>query len=203
MILTKEDHKKIFNTDIYSGDQIHERFAYKILREKMSPTGNIFAFRAPMDVTINLIDLEDKLNNDYIHSEDAVNFIWEIPNLCPVGAVAFQRLFCTQVANILSQLIKKPIEVDGDDFMVHDSNGFTQRGIVQTKGKASVSITYSKDNVALGHLAVNIKAGNKAPHFAYSTNLTDEQVDIFMRESCSIFNNMTEDMWVAASKITI
>ena len=37
------------------------------------------------------------------------------------GAVAFQRLLNTQIANILSsRYIKKPIEVDGDDLMVHD-----------------------------------------------------------------------------------
>ena len=203
MILSKEEHKKFFNTEIYSGDQIHSRFAYKILRDKMSPTGNIFAFRAPMDVTLNLIDLEDKLNNDYIHSADALNFLWEIPNLCPLGAVAFQRLLCTQAANILSQIINKPIEVDGDDFMVHDSDGFVQRGIVQNKGKASVSITYSKENVAIGHLAVNVVAGDKAPHFAYSTKLSDQQIQTFMNAVCSAFNNMTEDMWVASQKIQI
>ena len=29
---------------------------------------------------------------------------WEIPNLCPLGAVSFQRLFNTGVANILSNI---------------------------------------------------------------------------------------------------
>lgn len=203
MILSKDDQIKYFGTSCYSGEQIHSRFAYKILRDKMSPTGDIFAFRAPMDVKTNLIDLEDKLNNDYIWSDDALNFIWEIPNLCPIGAVAFQRLLCTQAAQHLSEYIKKPIEVDGDDFMVHDSDGFLQRGLIQTKGKASVSITYSKENVAIGHMAINITAGDKAPNFAYSTKLTDERADTYMYGVCNTFYNMTKDIWIAANKITV
>ena len=47
---------------------------------------------------------------------------------------------------------------------------------VRSAGKASVSITYSKDNVTIGHTGINITAGDKAPPFAYSTNLTDDQI---------------------------
>ena len=85
--------------------------------------------------------------------------------------------------------------------MVYDE--FIQRGIVQTKGKASVSITYSKDNVALGHLAVNIIAGNRAPQFAYSTNLSPEQSKHYMEAVCAQFNYMTKNMWIAANKILV
>ena len=68
-----------------------------------------------------LIDLEDTLSDDYIHSQDSINFCWEIPNLDPFGAVAYQRLFNTQIAHILSdKYLQKPIEVDGDDLIVHE-----------------------------------------------------------------------------------
>ena len=104
----------------YDGSDLHQRFAYRFLRKNVSPLGDIVLFRGNMNVTTNLVDQEDLLNNDYINSYDAINIIWEIPNLCPLGAVAFQRLFNVQIANILStQYLKKPIEVDGDDLMVH------------------------------------------------------------------------------------
>ena len=90
----------IIDQQVYNGDLIHDRFAYKFFRKEVSPYGNIVAFRAPMYVSDNLIDLEDTLANDYIFSEDAINFCWEIPNLCPLGAVAFQRLFNTTIAGI-------------------------------------------------------------------------------------------------------
>lgn len=200
MILTREQLKQHTKTDYYCGAFIHRPFAYTFFRDKTLPIGNIVAFRSPMDVTTNLIDQEDLLNNDYIYSDDAINFCWTIPNLCPLGAVAFQRLFNTQIANILSQqFIKKPIEVDGDDLIVHAEH--TQSGIVQQKGKASVSITISKNNVALGHTGINITAGKKAPAFAFSTNLTDAQAKQFMEEVIKMFYALADDLFIASAKV--
>jgi hypothetical protein len=189
--------------DLYDGSLIHGRFAYKYFRRKTLPIGNIVAFRAPMEVeAAGMIDNEDLLNNDFIYSDDAVNFCWELPNLCPLGAVFFQRLFNTQIANVLSTLyLKAPVEVDGDDLIVHRE--FEQHGIIQPKGKCSVSITYSKDNVAIGHTAINVTAGNKAPAFAFSTNLTDNQAEEFMKIIIDTYYSMTDDAFIATTKLTL
>ena len=192
----------IIDQQVYNGDLIHERFAYKFFRKEVSPYGNIVAFRAPMYVSDNLIDLEDTLSNDYIYSEDAVNFCWEIPNLCPLGAVAFQRLLNTAIGSIVSQATDKGISMEGDDIMVVDEfRGSDDK--VRDKGKVSVSITYSKDNVALGHTGINIKAGKKAPGFAYSTNMNDDIVEQFMNAVIQTFNDEVRDQWIATSKIIV
>ena len=192
----------IIDQQVYNGDFIHERFAYKVFRKEVTPCGNIVAFRAPMDVSDNLIDLEDTLSNDFIHSEDAINFCWEIPNLCPIGAVSFQRLFNTAVGRILSDTIKKDIVMDGDDIMVVDSfKGSDDE--VRGEGKVSVSITYSKENVALGHTGINVNAGNKAPGFAYSSNLDDITVESFMNSVITYFNDEVKDQFVATTKIIV
>jgi len=193
----------IENIEIYDGDLIHKRFAYDVFRDQISPYGNIVAFRAPMSVKENLIDQEDVLQNDFIESEDAINFCWEIPGLDRLGAVFFQRLFNTQIANILSlKYIKKPIEVAGDDLMVHDQ--FVDiSGDTHERGKCSVSITYSKDNIALGHTGININAGKKAPNFAYSTDLTNEQAQEFMQDIINVFYSIVTDSYIATSKINI
>jgi hypothetical protein len=191
----------ITDQKIYNGDFIHKRFAYKYFRDRTLPIGNIVSFVAPVEVTINLIDLEDSLEQDYIYSESMVNFCWEIPNLDPFGAVCFQRLFNTSIANTLHRIINKPIEMKGDDIMVHAE--FTQGGIVQQKGKASVSITYSKDNVAIGHTGVNVVAGKKAPAFAYSTNLTPEQTTEFQYAVIDQFYAMVDNIFIATTKITL
>lgn len=187
---------------VYDGLLIHSRFAYKYFRKKTLPIGNIVAFRAPMNVLADgMIDNEDVLQNDFIYSDDAINFCWEIPNLDPFGAVCYQRLFNTQVAGILSnRYLKKPIEVDGDDFMVHDEFEGSD-GSLQKVGKCSVSITYSRDNVALGHTGINIKAGRKAPPFAYSTNLNDEQVKSFMMDVVELFYSLNDDIFIATTKV--
>ena len=192
----------VIDQQVYDGDFIHERFAYKVFRKEVTPYGNIVAFRAPMDVSDNLIDLEDTLSNDFIHSEDAINFCWEIPNLCPIGAVSFQRLFNTAVGKILSDTIKKDIVMDGDDIMVVDSfKGSDDE--VREQGKVSVSITYSKENVAIGHTGINVNAGNKAPGFAYSSNLDDNTVKSFMENVITYFNDEIKDQFVATTKIIV
>jgi hypothetical protein len=188
---------------VYDGDLIHSRFAYKFFKERTLPIGNIVAFRAPMKVeAAGMIDSEDILNADYIYSDDAISFCWEIPYLDAFGAVAWQRLFNTQVANILSsKYIKAPIEVDGDDLIVHKEHN--QGGVTQPKGKCSVSITYTNNGVALGHTGINISAGKKAPAFAYSTNLTDEQAESFMKDVIGLFYAMNDDIFIATSKVIV
>ncbi len=190
----------IIDQQVYDGDFIHKRFAYEQFRKEVSPFGNIVAFRAPMYVKENLIDLEDTLTNDYIHSADSINFCWEIPNLCPFGAVSFQRLFNTSIAQILTGIIEKDIVVDGDDLMVNDRFIGSDK-TVHDQGKVSVSITYSKDNVALGHTGININAGDKAPGFAYSSDLSDHEAQTFMTRVIDIFNREVKDQWIATTKI--
>lgn len=185
----------------YDGSFIHKRFAYRYFRERTLPVGNIVSFIAPVEVTLNLIDLEDSLEKDYIYSDSMVNFCWEIPNLDPFGAVCFQRLFNTSIANILHKVINKPIEMKGDDIIVHAEHN--QGGVVQTKGKASVSITYSKDNVAIGHTGVNITAGKRAPAFAYSTNLTLAQAQQFQLDGIDTFYRMVDNIFVATTKVIV
>ena len=193
----------IINVPIYDGNLIHTRFAYNHFRKNTLPIGNIVAFRAPMKVEAEgMIDNEDMITNDFIYSDDAINFCWEIPNLCPFGAVAFQRLFNTQIANILSaKYLNAPIEVDGDDLMVHKEHN--QGGVTQMKGKCSVSITYSKNNVALGHTGINIEAGKNAPAFAFSTKLQKEEAEQFMKDVIEVFYAMVEDHFIATTKLTI
>jgi len=190
-------------TDIknYDGSILHSRFAYKYFRDRTLPIGNIIAFRAPMHVEAEgMIDTEDVLNNDYIYSDDAINFLWEIPNLDPFGAVAYQRLLNTQIANILSiKYLRAPIEVDGDDLIVYKEHN--QGGVTQVKGKCSVSITYSKNNVALGHTGINIEAGKKAPAFAFSTRLGDTEAEELMKTVIDIFYKMNEDIFLATTKV--
>jgi len=192
----------IIKQDKYNGDFIHKRFAYEQFRKDVSPVGNIVAFRAPMDVTENLIDLEDTLSNDFIASADAINFCWEIPNLCPLGAVSFQRLLNTAVAQILSKYIKAPIAMDGDDLMVQKTFVGSD-GQEREEGKVSVSITYSLENVAVGHTAINIDAGPDAPGFAFSSLLSDEEAQSFMIEVIAYFNHEVKDQFVATTKVIV
>ena len=195
MIINREQLKEVFGEDLYGGVEIHDRFAYKFFKKKVNPLGNIISFIAPMEVTANLIDLEDSLNKDYIYSDLAMNFIMEIPNKDIWGGVLFQRLLNAQVGSLLcSKYLNTEGFVDGDDIMV---------GSDDSAKKASVSIAAEKNGAVLIHLGININAGERAPDFAYSTNLTEHQALEFMADVESIFNNILNDVFVATTKIVV
>ena len=188
----------------YDGSLLHNRFAYKFFKDKVLPIGNIIAFRGKMEVLADgMIDQEDVDKKDYIWSDDSINFLWEIPLLGDniFGAVSYQRLFCANVGALLgtSQFLNKPIEVRGDDIYVKDEH--THRGVTQTEGKCSVSITHIKNGAALGHLGININAGENAPVFAYSTKLKNCQLMEFTKNVIDMFYTQNDDIFVAGAKI--
>lgn len=198
MILTKDTHPELA---LYSGEILHQRFAYRYFKNRVLPQGNIIAFRAPARVeATGMIDMEDVLNNDFIYSQDMMHFLYEVPILGNrFGAVAFQRLFNSLAAhNLSTNYIKAPIEMDGDDMLVHKE--FVQRDTKQNKGKASVSIVHVKDGIALGHTGINNIAGDRAPVFAYSCNMSDEMCTAFMNDVINMFYVMVEDIFVATTK---
>jgi hypothetical protein len=195
MIINREQLKEVFGEDLYGGVEIHDRFAYKFFKKDVNPLGNIVSFIAPMEVTANLIDLEDSLNKDYIYSDMAMNFIMEVPNKDIWGGVLFQRLLNAQVGSLLcSKYLETEGYVDGDDIMVETEDG---------PKKASVSIAAEKNGAVLIHLGINISAGLKAPDFAYSTNLTEEQANAFIIDVEGIFYSILQSVWVATTKIVV
>ena len=202
MLITREQLKETTGVDYYDGSIIHNRFAYKFFKKNVNPLGNIMAFVAPMEVTDNLIDLEDSLNKDYIYSDSAINFILELPQTQDLFAgVCFQRLFNAQVGSLLlTKYLKKEGSVSGDDILVFI--GTNEEGSTLAK-KASVSIAAKKNDAVLIHLGINITAGDKAPEFAYSTELKEDDLNAFIEDVFSIFYNLVSDTFVATTKVVV
>ena len=195
MIINREQLKELTGSDYYCGKALHERLAYKLYKKEVNPLGNIISFVAPMLVTDHLIDLEDSLNKDYIYSDSAMNFLMEIPGKDLWGGILFQRLLNAQVGSVLcGNYLQTSGFVDGDDIMVETEDG---------PKKASVSIAAEKNGAVLIHLGININAGERAPDFAYSTNLSEDQAYQFMSEVEDIFNSILADVFVATTKIVV
>ncbi len=188
---------------IYTGKELHKKFLYRYFRDKAIALGGIVAFIAPAQVELDgLLDEEDSLSGDHIFSENMIHFMWQTDLIRDgVGAVAFQRLFNTQVAGILHRFINSPIEVRGDDLIVKKEHN--QAGIIQAEGKCSVSITYCKDQTVLGHLGINRLAGKRAPAHAFSTNLSEDHSVQFMKEVIDCYYSLINDLYIAAIKVQI
>jgi hypothetical protein len=199
MHITNPDEINFINNgnDLYEGSALKGRFAYKVFRKNVSLYGNIVAFVAPMEVTFNLVDLEDALANDFIYSDSAINFLIELPNYSIEAGICFQRLFNTALGSLLASKYlgdNISVNVDGDDIMVLDK-------IHVEPKKASVSIAKHDNGAVLIHTGINIEAGERAPSFAYSTKLSKEETNQFIKEAIDIFNHMTKDIFVATTKL--
>ena len=194
MHITQKTLEEVSGYNYYKGNILHNRFAYRFFKKGVSRTGNIVAFIAPMDVQADLIDLEDKINDDYIYSEKAINFLIEIPDIDLFGGICFQRLFNTYLGSALTEKLGINVHVDGDDIMVASEDGVK---------KASVSIAAQKDGAVLIHTGINIVAGPKAPHFAYSTNMTTFEATEFIEQAIVAFYEITSDIFVASTKVCI
>jgi hypothetical protein len=195
MIINTKQLEEASGSNYYCGKILHEPFAYKFLKKSVTATGDIISFIAPMEVTDNLIDLEDSMSKDYIYSDLAMQFLIEIPNIDLYAAICFQRLFNAQLGSLLcSRFIKNRGYVDGDDIMIIDG---------EEHKKCSVSIAAQKNNCALIHTGINIRAGDKAPSFAYSTNLDETTAITFLQQAEEIFQNMTTDIHVAMRKVIV
>lgn len=202
MIITRADLKEKTGVDFYDGSIIHHRFAYRFFRDAVNPCGNIIAYVSPTTVTADqMVDLEDSIMKDFIYSDKMINFCFEIPLTNLFGGICFQRLFASIVGDLLSQQIKAPVEVEGDDIFV--CKEFVGGGITQLRGKSSVSIVCEKGGAILGHLGINIDAGSKAPVFAYSTNMNDDEAKEFMGKVCEAFYATTNSIFVASSKVIV
>jgi hypothetical protein len=199
MIIDNIKLKEVTGVDFYDGSLLHSRFAYKFFREKVLPIGNIVSFVSKSEVTDNLIDLEDAIEKDFIYSDNMIHFCYEIPLTNLWGGIAFQRLYNSIIADVLAGIIQAPIEVDGDDIFVRKE--FTKKGVIIARGKASVSIVTECRGAILGHTGINITAGDQAPSFAYSTEMTPEQVLLFQQKSIDAFYQTAHSIFVATSKV--
>jgi len=100
MILTNEEISQITDEEgVYTCGLITQHFAYRFLKDQVSPLGNIFCFSSP--VRIGPLGIEE-----------AFVLAGELPNTNMHGAVCFQRLYATQLGSLLSVLTGKEYYVE-------------------------------------------------------------------------------------------
>jgi hypothetical protein len=200
MLVDNTKLKELTDCDYYDGSLIHSRFAYKFFKDKVTPIGNILSFIAPAKVETDfMIDLEDVLQKDFIYSENMVHFCYELPIPDLWGGVAFQRLYNSIMADILAGIIQEPVEIEGDDIFIRKE--VEKNGVIIARGKASVSIVTECRGAILGHTGINITAGSKAPSFAYSTNMDEQQAKQFQMKCIEAFYQTAHSIFTATTKV--
>lgn len=142
----------------YHGSELRPHF----LLSEFGLKGNaLAAFIGPCDVkTDHLVDWEDRLAQDFIKAGKMIHFLGEFFGANLTEGVLRQRLFISQLQQILLQKLGHRHELkilrEGDDLMVH--------GVGDTMRKLSVSIVTASPVSQLLHVGINIDpAGAPVP----------------------------------------
>lgn len=108
MILTTEQTAQIVDEEgFYDCRLLQQRFAYKIIGDRVSPIGNVFNFIAPIKI-------------GPLKLSKALVLVGELPNTNLFGGACFNRLFCTQLGSLISVLSNKECYLNGDCLFVDD-----------------------------------------------------------------------------------
>jgi hypothetical protein len=129
---------------IYSGPELRSLFLF----EKGLKGDGMIAWIGPCDVkTTDLVDAEDRVQNDFIKSKEMIHFLAEFFHKDVFFGICIQRLMAEIVIDVLSSFSNKKFERQGDDvYLVSGSE----------KRKLNVSIATVSPLSTVIHFGVNI-----------------------------------------------
>lgn len=188
--------QKFINKNIfYDGSQLRPLFAY----ESFKVTGNsIVSWIGGCNVSLDqMVDLEDKIVLSEIKSDKMLHFIIELFGADLTAAVSLQRLFASQVLQLLKSKLKKSLELirDGDDIYWID-----QRKGKKTKRKLSISIASRSVVSSQIHFAMNITNSGTPVETCALTDFIIDPVQ-FAKEAMKIFSSEFESIVEATQKV--
>ena len=180
------------NIEKYDDIFLNQKFANKYMGDQRTlRIGNIISFIAPVSVTIE---------NKKYNSDESINFCLEIPEISNYAGVCFQRLFITNVANILAvKYFNEPFEIQNNDIIIkrEHKNG----GINQVDGVVSLNQIRNINGAILIYLGLYNHAGLNSQPRAYSLHL-DEDVAIKIMDSVNEnFYHLANGIFLSTAKM--
>lgn len=181
-----EDYK------LFDGKFLKERFAYNVFGySRTLAIGNIISF-------VGTLNYREK--DKFTAADECINFCLELPNYNCTSGVLFNRLFLTNVAQIVStNYLNCPVQVSQQNLIVEKEH--ENGGIVQKNGLLSVNMCSSFNNCFLIYLGLYNKSGESAPPRAFSMNLNLEKSKKLMEEVNQSFYFLSNDIFINTSNV--
>jgi hypothetical protein len=184
----------IKDISICNNSVVENKFAFRYFKEKTNRIGNIISFLAPVKI---------ENSKESLYAEEAINFLWEVPDVSVISAICIQRIFSSVIGNVLStpNFLNSKVEINEEKIIVHKEH--TQGGVVQPYGQVSLNYLKYINNTCIGYLGIYIKAGNESvTPYAFSTNLKDSNVITqFMMDGSKEFYRMMQSIFLSSSRI--
>lgn len=171
----------------YDGRQLAPHWIYK----NFNVIGDcICAFIGEVEVKLTeMVDVEDVIKNEPIHSKSMLNFIVEFFGIGLSEGVLRQRLLITTIKELIEKYCDKKIIRNGDDIFIDDK-------------KLSVSIATTSSNSVLIHTALNLESEDTPipvstlPQNANITNIKEFAQEVMIR-----YTEEIEDIYLATCKV--
>jgi hypothetical protein len=175
-------------------DFLQKKFANKHLGDQRTlRIGNIVSFISP-------VFIKDGIPNKSYEADEAINFAIEIPEISNYAGVCFQRLFVTNVANILAvKFCKDPIEIINNDIIIKKEH--SQGGIHQVDGMVSLNVIRQISGAITIYLGLYNKAGEKAIPRAYSLNFDMDTCKKLMDSVNENFYHLANGVFLSTAKM--
>lgn len=166
MILMNEQVGILTNNGPYECSLVKQKWSHSILRDDISPLGNILTFECPTN--IGSLSLEKSLV-----------LAAELPNVNMFGGVSFMRLYCTLIGSLLSQIIDKDCYVNESCIIVEDK-------------QSSISlINHVKESTLF-----NIVFSTKFREDIFGLDLSPDNKLLFQEKSIQCFHHLTKSIFI-------
>lgn len=170
MILDSDQILPILREDgAYDCSLIQQLFAYKLVRDAVSPLGNIFCFEIPTIIGPLAFD-------------SALVLAAELPNTDAFGGACFQRLYASQIGTLISIHTNQDCWVDQNCLFVNEL-------------QASITLMNQIKNSVVFNTIIPIKHSLKDVNF-HELCLSPEKMLEFKQNVVDCFKQLTENIFI-------
>lgn len=180
------------NLHLFDGKQLRERFAYKTFGySRTLAIGNIISFCGALNY---------RVGDSIVAADEAVNFCIELPRYDVLSGVLFNRLFISNVGQILStEFLKCPVQITQNTLVAEKEH--TNGGVVQKNGILSVNYYSSLNGAFMIYLGLYNQVGESSNVRAFAMNLQSDDTKKLMEQVNQSFYFLSNDVFLSTCHV--
>lgn len=170
MILNQQQLATFLREDgAYDCSLIKQLFSYKLIRDKVSPLGNIFCFESPTIIGPLIF-------------QEALVIAVELPNVNTFGGACFQRLFASQLGTFVSMYTQKECWLDQNCLFIEEH-------------QVSITVLNQIKNSVVFNIIFPIKHSLQDINI-FRLNLDEDKMFEFKQNLIGSFHHLTESLFI-------
>ncbi len=178
--------------ELFSNKDFNELFSQRFDKKgSVSRIGNIYSFLAPLELQLD--------NRQVKCADNMINFCLQLPDYDIYAVLAIRRLFNTNIANIVANMLKCNIEVENSDIIIKKEH--KNSGITQLDGILNLNYIKRINNIYLVYVGLYNNSGESSTPRAFSLNLTLDQTNVFIKQVNNMFYQLVSGLFVESLEI--